>query len=776
MMTAEAIPLNGNTVITGDLLVPGMPTVRVNGHPSFSGTIDGSGNSVPANYQLTLNGNVTLRHVIRRTDPLTLPAVNAVSQPTGTRNVALNDVGQNPGDFVTLHNLTLNGNVGQIAVPPGSYGDFTANSNSGFTLGIAGAAQPAIYSLQRLTLNGNTTLRVIGPAILTVANSVTVNGAMGAAGNPLWLTLKLPTGGLTLNGNVSLYGCVQAPNGTVILNGNSQLVGGLACDRLTINGNSLLGLVAINQPPGIALASPVQGTSVIVSTPIVFSATATDPDGTIALVEFYNGVTRLGIGVPVAGQPAIFNFTLPSGLPVGSYTFTALATDNTGATTISTPVSITVALAPNTAPQVVLTSPAAHAALIPNTAVTLKATATDVDGTISKVEFYDGAAKLGEAAPVPGDFSAFTLPFTFTAVGAHTLFARATDNIGAFADSAPIVVTVLAVLPYTTDFETGEGYGSGSLSGQLGWSVNRGAGEVTNQDSAYGAQSVVLLPGVPSAQIEQDFAPSAGADVVFVDFFTKPAAAIDLTSADSFNVESSLFGFVLNGRNGDLQVFNGDGFGGGQWGLTSFMAPLSDSNQAQNWMRLTARLDFARKTWDLYANESMVAADLGFRDNTRLHLSSFLVQGNAIAATLIDDIFAGPQNPLFADVNNNGLDDTWETAHGLSLTANNRHASPTGNGVTVVQAYITGTDPNDYYNGVLPVITSLVADNGQPGPDGLVAVRVTKSDGTLLPNAPLTFALTSDSSQISSVPGGASADTTCSLHRCAGCRQSVPEF
>jgi hypothetical protein len=108
-------------------------------------------------------------------------------------------------------------------------------------------------------------------------------------------------------------------------------------------------------------------------------------------------------------------------------------------------------------------------------------------------------------------------------------------------------------------------------------------------------------------------------------------------------------------------------------------------------------------------------------------------------------------------VNNNGIDDAWETAHGLSLTTANRNASPAGNGVTVVQAYVAGTDPNDYYNGVAPVITSLVASNGQPGPDGLVAVRVTKQNGTLLPNAPLTFALTSGPSQIATVPGGAPA-------------------
>jgi hypothetical protein len=45
---------------------------------------------------------------------------------------------------------------------------------------------------------------------------------------------------VTLNGNVTLHGYVAAPNGTVAINDSSTLHGGVACDRLTINGNGLL--------------------------------------------------------------------------------------------------------------------------------------------------------------------------------------------------------------------------------------------------------------------------------------------------------------------------------------------------------------------------------------------------------------------------------------------------------------------------------------------------------------------------------------------------------
>jgi len=71
-----------------------------------------------------------------------LPTVSAPPSPAGTRTVAIDSPGQSTGDFATLRDLTLNGNVGQFSIPAGTYGDFIANSGSGFTLGVAGATQP----------------------------------------------------------------------------------------------------------------------------------------------------------------------------------------------------------------------------------------------------------------------------------------------------------------------------------------------------------------------------------------------------------------------------------------------------------------------------------------------------------------------------------------------------------------------------------------------------------------------------------------------------------
>src|SRR5688572_9845243 len=71
-MMGENIILNGGSVLTNDLLVPGSPALLLNGKPTFSGTVTGSGAVTPSGYSVTLNGNARLGRLVKRTDPLAL--------------------------------------------------------------------------------------------------------------------------------------------------------------------------------------------------------------------------------------------------------------------------------------------------------------------------------------------------------------------------------------------------------------------------------------------------------------------------------------------------------------------------------------------------------------------------------------------------------------------------------------------------------------------------------------------------------------------------------
>lgn len=276
-LLGENVTFNGRFTLTGDLLVPGTPALRIKGSPVFSGVVPGTGSRSPKAYQVMLNGRVSLRYLRTRTTPVSLPKVPPPPAPTGKRSVKITAAGQSIGNPATLRNLTLNGNARQIAVPAGTYGNFIANGGSGFTFGVAGATKPSVYHLQNLTFNGNAKLQVLGPIVLTVAKGFTANGILGTTNQSTWLQLQLSGGGLTLNGGSFVHASVSAPAGTVIINGNSCLIGTVKSDRLIINGNGCIkrGAGPVNQPP----VANAQSVTTAEDTAANISLAGKDPEG-----------------------------------------------------------------------------------------------------------------------------------------------------------------------------------------------------------------------------------------------------------------------------------------------------------------------------------------------------------------------------------------------------------------------------------------------------------------------------------------------------------------
>ena len=99
----------------------------------------------------------------------------------------------------------------------------------------------------------------------------------------------------------------------------------------------------------------------------------------------------------------------------------------------------------NVPPSVAITNPVDSATLSSSLSVTIRATASDTDGSVTNVQFFDGAVSLGNDA---------TSPYSLTvslAIGAHTLTAVAFDNFGAATTSAPVQVTMARYLPAITN-------------------------------------------------------------------------------------------------------------------------------------------------------------------------------------------------------------------------------------------------------------------------------------------------------------------------------------
>ncbi len=108
---------------------------------------------------------------------------------------------------------------------------------------------------------------------------------------------------------------------------------------LTGNVSNVVGTctpITWNQSPTVSLTSPSSGQTFIAPAMVSFVANATDPDGTIASVQFRNGSTVLNTDT---SSPYSYSRT---SVAAWTYTVTAVTTDNSGATTTSTAITITV--------------------------------------------------------------------------------------------------------------------------------------------------------------------------------------------------------------------------------------------------------------------------------------------------------------------------------------------------------------------------------------------------------------------------------------------------
>ncbi|MCC3158532.1 Ig-like domain-containing protein [Hymenobacter sp. 15J16-1T3B] len=145
-----------------------------------------------------------------------------------------------------------------------------------------------------------------------------------------------------------------------------------------------------------------------------------------------------------------------------------------------------------------------------NTALALSATAADADGSVAKVEFFNGTTKLGEDTSAP-----FTLSYTPTTTGTLSLTAKATDNAGGTATSTAVSVTVGAatvVTPPTSGGTTGPtGYtffrglnvnGSAMTLDGNTWEAGSNAANVTYSGGSPLTSTVALNPSTDASRTD----------------------------------------------------------------------------------------------------------------------------------------------------------------------------------------------------------------------------------------------------------------------------------
>jgi hypothetical protein len=154
------------------------------------------------------------------------------------------------------------------------------------------------------------------------------------------------------------------------------------------------------------------------------------------LLRIYTGtsvsnLTALASNTPFYPAPAQVTFTAWAG---ATY---QIAVDGRYNNRVDNYGNITLKVVPTQPPLVSIVSPTDGSVLVGPTNITITATASDPDGSVSRVDFYCYETLIGSATNSP-----YSMVWSNVGAGSYSLTAKATDNTGAFTYSAPVNITV----------------------------------------------------------------------------------------------------------------------------------------------------------------------------------------------------------------------------------------------------------------------------------------------------------------------------------------------
>jgi Tol biopolymer transport system component len=195
-----------------------------------------------------------------------------------------------------------------------------------------------------------------------------------------------------------------------------------------------------NNLPTVSLTAPLDGAMLAAPATISLGANAGDTGGAIANVAFYAGSTL------IATDTAAPYSASWAGVGAGTYSLTAVATDNSGAKTTSAAVRVTV----NPTLSVTVENPTAGTTLDTASKVTINAQAAANTNAIGKVEFYYAAAATPATKTLIGADT--TAPYSIQwdtaspaiAAGSYVISAKVTDSALATATSANVGISIKA--------------------------------------------------------------------------------------------------------------------------------------------------------------------------------------------------------------------------------------------------------------------------------------------------------------------------------------------
>lgn len=395
--SAKATDSQGETAISNAATVTVYSPVAGNTAPAVGVTVPSNGSAYSLN-----------------AGPVTVPLlINAIDNAVNRIELFINGsyLGSVSGDVLTSNISFIN---------PGTYSIVARAYDN---LGISTTSAPSTVNIYAATA-GN------AAPVTSLTSPLSGDSYLPPATIPITATASDTDGSINrvefyLNNN--LLNIMTAAPYTFGLGGvaaGSYTFRARAYDNLGVYTDSPVIPIVVNTPPTVNITAPANNTA-----PASFNlqANATDADGNLGKVEFYQGTTLLG-----EDNSAPYSWPL-NNVSWGTYAYTAKAYDALGAVVTSNPVNVVV----NQPPTVGLTASSTYGGYNAPADILLTATPGDVDGTITKVEFYSGTQLINTRTVSP-----YTYTVPGTPAGSYTYTAKVYDNRSAVTTSSPVNVTV----------------------------------------------------------------------------------------------------------------------------------------------------------------------------------------------------------------------------------------------------------------------------------------------------------------------------------------------
>ncbi len=373
------------------------------------------------------------------------PPVVAITFPTNNATLTIGDTYNltvNASDNVTVSSVDFyvdNVLIGSDATAPFSV-SYVATSGTHQVYAIANDNECATATAS--IVNFNVTNNLAPVVTLTAPTSAIVDESIVLSATATDSDGTVTQVAFYINGElVGTDATAPYSINYIATDGMNQIITAIATDNVGAIGtsNEVVLNVNSNVAPVVSVSGPA---SIIEGEEVTITATASDSDGTVVSVEFYWNDQLIGVD-NIA--PYTVDYTPTAGT---AQTIFAVAIDNIGAETISS--EITIDVNPNVAPTASILSPNETDLFIAPATVTVVADASDIDGTVSVVDFYVNGALFNTLYAAP-----YTIDWT-SVPGDVNITVIATDNLGLASAPFSIEFTVADpnALPYKVNTAT----------------------------------------------------------------------------------------------------------------------------------------------------------------------------------------------------------------------------------------------------------------------------------------------------------------------------------